>query len=109
MLSGHPEYRFRMGIAVPLNNPNQEGLPSNDEMEQLNIIEDSLTNHLEADQVSLEVLAITTGGMREFIFYTRNPKTAITLLETLQKEISSHELQHYVEDDPNWDLYKEFA
>jgi hypothetical protein len=108
-LAGHPDFIFRMGIALPLNLPNEHGFPSNEEMEQLNIIEDLLAARLEANQLALYVLAITTGGMREYVFYTRNAKTANEFLEEVRKEVVSHELQSYVEEDQNWEVYKQFA
>ena len=60
--AGHRDYRFRVGVAVPLLAPTADGLPTNDEMNQLNSIEDTLTKALEEDQESLHMLAITTGA-----------------------------------------------
>ena len=36
VLIGHPSYIHQAGIAVPLNDPDQNGLPSVDESKQLN-------------------------------------------------------------------------
>src|SRR4051812_29643295 len=69
-LRGHPDYNHRVGIAVPLRAPDECGLPRSAEMSQLDAIEDLLSARLEANQDSLQVLTLTTGGMREFIFYT---------------------------------------
>lgn len=108
-LSGHNEFRSRVGIAVPLRAPNADGLPEEEELNQLNAIEDSLASRLEAEQKSLQVLAITTSGMREFIFYTRDSEAARLVLEALRSEVTSHELQSYIAEDPKWALYREFA
>jgi hypothetical protein len=107
--AGHRDYRFRVGVAVPLRNPNGNGLPTDDEMNQLNSIEDALTQALEANQDSLHVLAITTGGMREFVYYTRNPQGARSTIECAQAVASSHEIQNYIEEDPHWKVYKQFS
>jgi hypothetical protein len=106
--TGHRDYRFRVGVAVPLREPKDNGLPTNDEMNQLNSIEDALTEALEANQESLHVLAITTGGMREFVFYTRNPQMARTVIETARTATSTHEVQGYVQEDPSWTVFKQF-
>jgi len=98
-----------VGIAVPLRAPNADGLPEEEELNQLNAIEDSLASRLEAEQKSLQVLAITTSGMREFIFYTRDSEAARLVLEALRSEVTSHELQSYIAEDPKWALYREFA
>jgi len=51
----------------------------------------------------------TTSGMREFIFYTRDSEAARLVLEALRSEVTSHELQSYIAEDPKWALYREFA
>jgi hypothetical protein len=109
LLAGHPEYRFRVGVAVPLRGPNSDGLPTNEEMEELNVIEDSLCRCLEREQEALQVLAITTAGMREFVFYARSPALVGPCLTSLRSRITTHELQSYVEEDPKWSLYARFA
>jgi len=108
-LSKHPEYHFRVGVALPLKAPNEHGLPGAAESEELNAIEDMLVPRLESEQRSLLVLTITTGGMREFVFYTRDRQFAQSVLEELRTEVSSHELQAYIEDDPGWQAYNQFA
>jgi hypothetical protein len=108
-LVGHPEYRFRVGVAVPLREPKPDGLATNDEMEELNAIEDALCRCLEREQASLHVLAITTAGMREFVFYTRSPALVGPNLASLRSQFATHELQSYVEEDPKWSVYAQFA
>lgn len=108
-LAQHPEFRFRVGVAVPLTAANEHGLPGKEEMEQLDIIEDLLSTRLEADQQSLQVLAITTNGMRELVFYTRNPNLVQAAIDALRAEVTSHELQSYVQEDPKWTVFRQFA
>ena len=108
-LAGHVDYKFRVGIAIPLKNPNSDGLPSNSEMEQLNVIEDELCEGLEREQASLQVLSITSHGMREFVFYTRSPSLASAAIEGLREKTQTHEIQSYVAEDPQWQVYAQFA
>jgi hypothetical protein len=107
-LAGHPDYKHRVGVAVPLRAPNEHGLPSNDEMNTLGVFEDLLASRLEAGEESIQVLVITTDGMREYIFYTRDPAGANAILESLRAETSSHEVQSYIAEDPKWQIYKQF-
>jgi hypothetical protein len=108
-LARHPEYRFRVGVAVPLKAPKPDGLPTDQEMNELNAIEDHLCECLEQRQESLHVLAITTGGMREFVFYTRSPARVGPNLAELRSKVTTHELQSYVAEDPKWSVYAQFA
>lgn len=107
--AGHPDFKFRIGVAIPLIAPTEDGFPTNDEMEQLNVIEDALTEQLEIEQRALHVLAITTSGMREFVFYSRVPASAEAIVENLRAKISTHEPQSYVTEDAKWELFKQFV
>ncbi len=109
ILASHPDYSYRVGIAIPLLDPNEQGLPSNDEMESLNRIEDKLIEFLESNQDSLQVLSITTNRMQEFVFYTRNPQGSQMAVEKLKLETPTYELQYYVEEDKKWKLYQQFT
>jgi hypothetical protein len=105
-LAGHPEYAHQVGIAVPLNNPNEHGLPESDEGEELGVIEEHLLDSLLTDNESLFVGAITTGGMREFVFYTSSPEQVVNKFKTIQKIISTHELQLLIQLDKDWRTFK---
>jgi hypothetical protein len=108
-LKGSAEYSFRVGVATPLHTPDEQGFPGGDESNQLHAIEDALCARLEADQMSLQVLAITTSSMREFVFYTRDPDAALAAIESIRSETKSHELQSYIAKDIKWELYSQFA
>lgn len=108
-LAGHADYKFRVGVAIPLIEPNSDVLPDNTEMDQLNTIEDQLCEVLERRQESLQVLSITTRGMREFIFYTRSPSVATSAIDGLRMHIKTHEIQSYIAEDPKWGVYAQFA
>ena len=108
-LAGHVDYNHRVGVAIPLLQPNELGLPANGESEQLHQLEDALVTALESGQKSILVLVITTGGMREFVFYTKDPDSTKTVIENLQKTIASHEMQTYVAADHAWETYKTFS
>ena len=105
-LARHPEYAHQVGIAVPLNSPNEHGLPESAEGEELGIIEDHLLDSLEIDNESLFVGVITTGGMREFVFYTSNPDQVVNKFKTIQGLVSTHELQLMIQLDKDWRTFK---
>ena len=108
-LARHPDFRFRIGVAIPLKAADEHGLPAAGESDELGVIEDALASRLEAGQRSLHVLAITTAGMRELVFYTRDPSAMQPAVEAVRAEVHSHELQSYLAEDPNWELFEQFA
>lgn len=108
-LASHPDYVYRVGIAIPLLEPNQEGLPTSEEMGSLNTIEDQLAGSLEVNQDSIQVLSITSNGMREFVFYSRNPEAVNKILSSIGEDFPQYEFQYYINEDKEWHLYKQFA
>jgi hypothetical protein len=58
---GHPELPIKLGFAIPLNSPNEGGLPDPEENEQLNEIEDTVVREIEARTRALHAMALTTG------------------------------------------------
>jgi len=105
----HPEYPYRVGIAVPFVTPDDNGLPSDGELQQLEAIEDTLSEVLSADNESLLAIVITTCGMREFVLYTGAPEQVKVKFEKLKGMIETHRLQMIVEGDKSWKVYKEFS
>jgi hypothetical protein len=98
-------YEHQVGIAIPLRAPEESGLPSPEEDAELAEIEGSLCLALEQDAESLLVAIITTGGMREFVFYTRAPQYVRQRFERFRDGIGSHEIQLMIQPDKDWDVY----
>jgi hypothetical protein len=107
--AAHPELPYRFGVAIPLVEPDDRGLPQAAEMAVLNEIEDALAGALEPSADGVLVLAITTSGMREFVFYIRDPQCAASAVAAARACCQGHEVQHYVESDPQWTVYQQFA
>ena len=108
-LTGHPEYIYRAGFAIPLLNPTSDGLPTNEETTILNLIEDELSLNMEANQDGLLTLVITTSGFREFVFYTRKPNDMQSIALSLSSKFAPHKVQSYVSEDKKWDVYRQYS
>ena len=91
-----------------MRDPDANGLPSTEEDLELGDVEDALCGLLESDASTLLVAVITTGGMREFVFYTRKPKEVETAFESLRQSITSHEIQLMIQPDKRWNTYSQF-
>jgi hypothetical protein len=105
-IARHPQFSHQVGIAVPLNSPNEHGLPVSAEGDQLNVIEDQLEDLLVQNNESIFVGVITTGGMREFVYYTSNPDQVVEKFNTVKELTSTHELQLLIQEDKDWLTYK---
>ena len=100
-----PGYEHQVGIAVPLAKVEANGLPRPTEGAILNEIEEVICNSLEEQAESLFVAVITTDGMREFVFYTREPDRVKERMMELRERIPSHELQLSIQSDRDWRIY----
>jgi hypothetical protein len=107
--TGHPEFPFQIGVAVPLLNPTSDGLTTQTEAEVLWRLEDRLNEILTHNDRSVFAFIITTGGMREYVFYAREwtPEQFDKDVHAIDSE--GHQLQFMMRHDPHWDTYKEFT
>jgi hypothetical protein len=106
---GHKSLGIKLGFAVPLNSPNEGGMPDPEENQQLNDVEDVILREVEARATGILVLVLTTGTMREFVFYITDDADIATIHEVIQKSVSSHEVQCMAVKDPTWEAFKEFG
>lgn len=106
---GHPQLRHRVGVAVPLNAPDADGLPGAEEMDTLRSIEDAVSAALGTGTRAVHVLVITTSGMRELVYHTTEPWTVPSAIESVAARFPSHEVQFIQEDDPEWNVYDHYT
>ena len=104
-----PGYDHQVGIAVPLKKAETTGLPSPAEDALLGEVEDIICSSLEEQAESLLVAVISTGGMREFVFYTREPQRVQQRFEQLRNRITSHEIQLVIQPDRTWRIYAQLV
>lgn len=104
----HPQLSIKLGFAIPLLAPTPGGLPDPAENQQLDPIEDLIVQRFSQATTGLQVLAITNGVMKEFIFYTVEGWDIGRLHQQLQSECQSHEVQCIAERDPKWKVYFAF-
>lgn len=105
----HPQFRHQVGVATPFREPEENGLPSPTEQQELDVLEDQLVDLLASDKETLYVAAITTGGMREFVFYTTSPEAVQKKVERLVEETKDREIQGIIQHDPRWKVYRGLA
>jgi hypothetical protein len=106
---GHPRYSHQVGVAVPFRTPDENGFAQSEEAAELIEIEDQICAELEVGNESLFAAVITTGGMREFVFYTSNPEAVQVKLKNLRETIQGHTIQGMIRPDGDWDVYRQFV
>ncbi|MGN6546113.1 MAG: DUF695 domain-containing protein [Aureliella sp.] len=105
----HPELPIKLGFAVPLKSPSANGLPDPDENDQLNAIEDIIRREVEARTRGLHALVLTTGTMKEFVFYISPDADIRSLHQTIRDAVPTHDVQCMAVREPKWDSYAQFS
>ncbi len=108
---GHAGYEFQIGIATPLLDPTSEGLTTDAEAEELWKVEEALDDVLSSNDEAVFALTITTGGMREFVFYAAEwkPEYYENKVKEVNKQFSNRDLQFMMKHDKNWDTFRSFT
>ena len=85
-----------------MDEPDESGLPSDDEAEALNEFEDRLVNAVEPDNHSVLAIAMTTGGVREWVFHTSDVKGFVDRLTKMPQNESRYPIEIHHQHDPEW-------
>ncbi len=103
---GHHELQVKLGIAIPLNNPNPQGFVEGDEVDLMRAIEEKIILQLAQPQrVGFLAGVISTGGMQEFISYVRSVEDAGRVISDINAWCTTHDVTHIIENEPKWDTY----
>ena len=108
-IAGRDEFPDRIGIIAPLRNANDRGFPNRAEIRQLDAIEELIDKRMGGGNESLIAGVVTSNGLREFVVYTSNLEAARAKAEAVVHEVTTHELQVIVRNDPQWRVYRTFA
>ena len=102
--AGRSPYGIQIGVAVPLVEPDERGLPKSAESLQLNEIEDEIVS-VAGDRAVLAAV-ITTSSMREFVLYAAQPEWIEGFHKDLKARITHHEVQVMAQQDKDWTTFK---
>ena len=108
-LAGHPGLSIKLSFAVPLRRPNEGGLPDADENTELAAIEDLIVERVLTDAVGLHAMTLTTGVMKEYVFYIAPGLDIAGLHAALRKVVSSHDVQCIAIEEPGWESFRDFT
>ena len=106
---GYKDLQHQAGITVAILNPLKNGLPNNEEEIQLQKIEEIIASELKEKGIAVFAAVVTTGGTREFIFYTGKPKAVETSFKILTGKVYTHTLHLNIQKDKKWLVYKQFS
>jgi hypothetical protein len=101
----------RINIFWTMEAPDEAGLASDDEAEALKEFEDRLVNAVEPANHSVLAIAMTTGGVREWVFHTGDVEGFVERLTNMPQNESRYPITIQHHHDPEWhydDLVTQF-
>jgi len=101
--SDRGEYPIRIGVALPVNQPDDRGWPGSEEGHQLQDAEDKIVRAVRGRAVLVAV--ITGKNMREFVFHAHASDWIADFDQEASAAVTSHELQVMAQLDPDWNVY----
>ena len=105
-LIGNPDYGYHVDVSIPFGRTNPDGLPSSEENEVLSTVEEIYVEELESHTPSIFVAAVTSGGVRQLMFYTGDPLHVERHVKKLREKLQSYRTGVEIREDSNWDAYR---
>ena len=103
------KFPYRVGFAVAFRAPNRYGLPDDDEARELMPVEDEIDRMMTGKRLGVPALVITTGGMKEYVYYSNRPDGVRAQIKKLKGRVLGRQIRSYVTSDPGWDVYFRFT
>jgi hypothetical protein len=107
--AGHPDLPIKLGFAVALNRANEGALPDAAENEELLGIEDVIVRQVSSTVVGVHALTLTTGVMREWVFYVAPGADIAKLHHDIRSQVASHHVQCIAVEERKWESYRAFV
>ena len=101
-------YRHLIGVSWPYEPWNESGMPAQDQVAGMQLLEDLLQPALEGPGQAFLTVVVTGNGVREWQWYSRDAGETMALVN---KALSNHEpfpVEFSVQDDPKWQGYFRF-
>lgn len=95
-------------VRVYMQSPRPDGLSSQEEFDALVRLENSLTSALSADNATIYVGRNTSGGCRDFYFYTDDPSDWEPRVSKAFENFQHYEYETGSRFDNEWTVYLEF-
>ena len=108
-LNERERFPYRVGFAVAFQKPNRYGLPGVDEARELMSLENEIDRAMTGKKLGFLSLVISTGGMREYVFYSNQPDAVRRVIKKMGGRLHGRDIRSYVTADPGWEVYFRFT
>jgi hypothetical protein len=95
-------------LRVAMRRPQQNGLSSQDEFDELVALENHVTERITADGTAIFVGRNTSGGNRDFYFYVTGPAKFENDAQAAMREFPAYGCETGAQEDRDWRIYFDF-
>lgn len=95
-------------IAITWNFESKSGMPSPAEKEQMNVLEDSISNVVEPRKQAFLTVVVTGNGVCEWQFYAKDQQEFMMLMNEALAGKPVFPIQISLQKDPEWAAYHQF-
>ena len=104
--SHHGEMPTRLQVFWKMTEAEEDGMPSEAESFRLERFEDRICSAIDHDGQSILMLALTSNGQREFVFYTKDPEEFLARLTAMPQEKERYPVRIQAHSDPEWSFWQ---
>jgi hypothetical protein len=105
---GHPEYHYLAYLTFTYQPKDSSGLPNKEDNDSLYRIEESELEPLIRDALAIHVASVMKSGIKDLLFYTRDPKLFKSRSEWFLRTYPQFQIQCEISADPKWSQYSDF-
>ena len=106
--AGDPSYRFIAFLTFRYLPKGIDGLPTTDDEAKFVEFEENYLPELEKNLLAIYVGAVTKNGIKDFLFYIRDPDEFQRRAAPLKAAYAQFRVEFEVLPDPQWEQYAEF-
>lgn len=96
----------RVNIFWNMSAPDENGLASAAEAQELERFEDRLALAIEEPEHGILLAVLTGNGQREFVFQVRERALLRDVLHAMPQETQPYPIEIYAHSDPGWDYFE---
>ncbi len=94
-------------LDIKLNQPNEDGMPTQNEYDRLLEIEDLIIPQIEKDLKAIYVARLTHDGSRELYFYLNENHYSQSNVQKIVQQIADYQFDFGSKLDPEWNSYRQ--
>ena len=103
-----PAFSKVVYVRLPMLNARLDGLSSQEEYEALIAVEEAVAKSVEESGATAYVGRNTSGGFRDFFFYTRDEVDFRSALSRALSGFRQYDVEVGIREDPPWTVYFDF-